>query len=700
MEQSDEEWRLLDWVLGDEGIGAVTFANDPSRGRGLHSGRDLLTGDVAMLLPWKRVLTSSVAAARLEHYERARGSGIVPAGMENARQRFLSRHNCGELHRWTLEMALLVLSECRNPESSLRAWASLLPSRKGSVFASAVPAGPEAADLLFLGPRGLQALAVVDGKLAADVAAEQRWLRVAYDALLVPRVDDQGCGGGGGGGDQIVDGGDGSKVKKDTTGGGRFDTSKAGEASFLADSPPSDSAGGLVCCWAGCVRRAPPANPIPFCPFHRAPAVSLPSFAWAFVLVRSRAMELTNVDRVCGAAAEKVPPSFAAEAEAAAAAARATPLERSEQGVNSGGGAAGGGPAVTRCILPLVDMCNHSRCASAKLEACQKGVRLTCAQTHGQGQPLLLHYGEDDAAGLLRSFGFVPAPGECSLVFALPALPQDKVGNTNLTGKTQLRAKELLLACGYHQGDVEDEDHIIGSGGGGRPVLLFEVLSVAADPLPASLGHPAHNSSSSYCVTNIRVEVTSADAAEEGEASAKPSSSKEGCVSARRGATLQIRYEVGRAGGWSGDSGDPRKKTQERIKIRNKLPRLSLVLKRGENKGSLTKGEQEEKGGTDAAVRDNTIVLGLMIDLVAKSRILLKSMDDSIALTATPPSTAAAYERKEHCDGESTEKGGEGGEGEVFSKEEDAAATTLVVQYGELRRRSLREVLTDIEQPH
>ena len=149
-DQTDEEWSLLDWsqhsVAPAERFG-VCFHSDPLHGgRGLAVSDDVQTGAVLLTLPWDRVLTRTRAATRLDAYESA-GQGLLPGGMSPARAPggLLHATRSSELNAWSIEMALFHLAELRNPASSFKPWARLLPmpvalKRMASVSAAAPPA--------------------------------------------------------------------------------------------------------------------------------------------------------------------------------------------------------------------------------------------------------------------------------------------------------------------------------------------------------------------------------------------------------------------------------------------------------------------------------------------------------------------------------------------------------------------------------
>lgn len=337
--QTDAEFCIFDWAFPDVPIEQqfrIGFAVDPCRGRGLSVAVEggIPANEVILTLPWTRVVTQSRVRSSLDRYEIA-NMGIIPRGIGWAREEIFKP--LSDLHAWSLEVAVFLVTEMRNPKSWYKPWWRLLPVPLKLKRLAAISEGrsDSVTDLLLLllnydykhneegddfnyGNSALQLLQ--DDALECEVMGEMKWLKLCYAHL--------------------------------------FDASALGST---INEPTT------TCQFTGCDEQIPPCNRRNvLCPDHNAgPLVSFESFMWAFVLVRSRAMELPNI---C----------------------------REEEGLPM------------RVILPFIDMCNHSSSANVRLEAAEDGVRLVSTRQLFESDPILLDYGVRDLPSLARSFGFVP----------------------------------------------------------------------------------------------------------------------------------------------------------------------------------------------------------------------------------------------------------------------------------------------------
>ena len=322
---TDGEWAIYDWAFpsaSEDTKHTLGFSQDPRRGRGLSTTQTVEEGSECCRLPWSRVLTYEKASKSLANLDDL-GLGILPQGLPKALSTVIN--GASDVMGWSLVMTLFILCEMRLGENSnWRQWWKLLPVDKSiTKMSSCVDGGSSDVSDFLIMERNEGVFNKLGDKILEDqVSGEMSWLRNCYRAL--------------------------------------FD---------LAPITTNAEGVSFQCPFSGCKKTSPPDLPtrLNLCPDHRTPIVGFDSFMWAFILVRSRAMEITCGDGV-----------------------------------------------VRRVILPFIDMCNHGGPlgANVRLVGNREGVSLVALKDLPENDPVLLDYGERSMRNIARTFGFVDKEAE------------------------------------------------------------------------------------------------------------------------------------------------------------------------------------------------------------------------------------------------------------------------------------------------
>ena len=189
------------------------------------------------------------------------------------------------------------------------------------------------------------------------------------------------------------------------------------------------------------------------------------------------------------------------------------------------------GGEATRCMLPLIDLCNHSHACNCTLrlvlsspspsrdgqgerngtreerEGCESSparVELVATRAIRGNEALTIDYGYRSIRDFFRVYGFVPQPAEarCEIFEDAQTNPFESV----LVKGSRVRARAWGEGGGGKEGDGEGEGEGEGEGRGARdgaasmfslsrvivlPSLSYDVLLDGADPVARALGEAA-----------------------------------------------------------------------------------------------------------------------------------------------------------------------------------------------------------------